>query len=178
MKKTLRDIGEELMAQLEEMENYCIENETDEVPEEILIRFSLSKENEIEKMNGYRAVLRKLSVFIKNNDEEAKFYMKRKKAYQKQYDWLSQTLGDYLILHGRAKGKSMVFEDPDGLFKLSASRTNRVKIIDDALVPDEFKEEVTSIKVDRKALGDALKQGELIEGAFLDTSNIQIRGIK
>jgi len=169
MKKTLRDIGEELMAQLEEMENYCIENETDEVPEEILIRFSLSKENEI---------LRKLSVFIKNNDEEAKFYMKRKKAYQKQYDWLSQTLGDYLILHGRAKGKSMVFEDPDGLFKLSASRTNRVKIIDDALVPDEFKEEVTSIKVDRKALGDALKQGELIEGAFLDTSNIQIRGIK
>lgn len=178
MKKTLRDISDELMSQLEEMEQYCIDNETDEVPEEMLEKFALSKEGEVEKMNGYRAVLRKLSVFIKNNDEEAKYYTARKKAFQKQYDWLSGLLGQYLILHGKAKGKSMVFEDPDGLFKLSASRTKRVRILDDALVPDEFKEEVISIKVDRKALGDALKQGELIEGAFLDTSNIQIRGIK
>lgn len=51
-----------------------------------------------------------------------------------------------------------------------------VEVIDEAIVPDEYKTVKTTISVDKKAIADNFKQnGELIDGVEIYTNNYNLR---
>ena len=60
--------------------------------------------------------------------------------------------------------------------KISHRKSTAVNIMDETLIPAEFKIEKITVSIDKKAIGDALKFGEIVEGAELETrDNIQIK---
>ena len=60
--------------------------------------------------------------------------------------------------------------------KITWRKSTAVNITDETLIPAEFKVEKVTVSVDKKALGDALKFGEVIDGAELvQNNNIQIK---
>ena len=51
-----------------------------------------------------------------------------------------------------------------------------VDIIDEKLIPDEYKEVVTEVKVNKKKIADNFKStGEIIEGVRINTNNTNLR---
>lgn len=51
-----------------------------------------------------------------------------------------------------------------------------VEIINESVIPDEYKTEVVTIKVDKKKIADNFKAtGELIEGVIIHTDNTNLR---
>lgn len=60
--------------------------------------------------------------------------------------------------------------------KVTFRRSTQVNIIDESKIPAEYLKVVAQAQIDKKALGAALKLGELIEGVELkEKSNIQIK---
>ena len=60
--------------------------------------------------------------------------------------------------------------------KVSFRKSTQVNIIDASAIPAEYIKTETLTKIDKEALGAALKSGELIDGAELkENSNIQVR---
>jgi hypothetical protein len=63
-----------------------------------------------------------------------------------------------------------------GTFKIGTRKSQSLDVLDEALVPDKFKSEVTTIKVDKNAIKDAIKNGEQVEGVKLnDNTNLTIK---
>lgn len=63
-----------------------------------------------------------------------------------------------------------------GIFTISTRKSQSLDVLDESLVPDKFKSEVTTIKVDKNSIKDALKNGEKIEGIILnDNTNLSIK---
>ena len=51
-----------------------------------------------------------------------------------------------------------------------------VEILDEQQIPDEYKEVVTTIKVDKKKIADNFKEtGEIIDGVNIITNNTNLR---
>lgn len=60
--------------------------------------------------------------------------------------------------------------------KLSFRKSTSVVISDERIVPIKYIKTVVTEKVDKKAISDALKKGELIEGCYLlESNNLQIK---
>lgn len=60
--------------------------------------------------------------------------------------------------------------------KLSFRKSTSVVISDERIVPIKYIKTVITEKVDKKAISDALKKGELIEGCYLlESNNLQIK---
>ena len=64
-----------------------------------------------------------------------------------------------------------------GLGRLQIAKSPiSVDIIDETLIPDEYKEVVTEVKVNKKKIADNFKAtGELIEGVRINTDNTNLR---
>lgn len=63
-----------------------------------------------------------------------------------------------------------------GTFTISARKSKSLEVLDEALIPEEYKETVTTIKVDKNAIKDAIKNGAEIEGVELkENKSIQIK---
>ena len=64
-----------------------------------------------------------------------------------------------------------------GAGKLQIARSPiSVDIIDEKLIPDEYKEVVTEVKVNKKKIADNFKKyGEIIEGVRINTDNKNLR---
>nr|DAQ65698.1 MAG TPA: resistance protein [Caudoviricetes sp.] len=64
-----------------------------------------------------------------------------------------------------------------GLGTLSTAKSPiSVEIINESVIPDEYKTEVVTIKVDKKKIADNFKAtGELIDGVIIHTDNTNLR---
>jgi len=85
---------------------------------------------------------------------------KRRDALCDQTQWLK----DYLLAELDHAGIDHI----DGeLLKVRAQRNSAasVTITDEGAVPDAFKRAVTEVKIDRKAIADAIKAGQEVPGA-------------
>ena len=60
--------------------------------------------------------------------------------------------------------------------KLSFRKSTSVVIADETSVPSQYIKTVLTEKIDKKAIGDALKKGEIINGCYLkESNNLQIK---
>jgi hypothetical protein len=86
---------------------------------------------------------------------------KRRKAFENRVKWLKSYLKDSMENTGITK-----IECP--FFKLSILKNPvSVEVFDENLIPEQFKEPVTTWKIDKNAIKEALKNGETVAGAVL-----------
>lgn len=94
--------------------------------------------------------------------KEAEQQMARRR---KAIEGRTQGLKDYLKHNMEASGITKI-ESP--WFVLSIQKNpGAVEIADESLLPDDYKREVVSVKVDKVAIKDALKAGQSVPGAQL-----------
>ena len=60
------------------------------------------------------------------------------------------------------------------LFKVTASKSTAVQILDEALIPDEYKREVVTVRVDKTAIKKVLQSGDSVDGAVIDSSKLNV----
>lgn len=150
-----------------------------EIEQQILdcIDFETGEILDSEKLNALqveRSVkIENIVLWIKNLEYEASA-IKDEESVLKQRrinkENLSERLKDYVgqLLDG------MKFETPK--CRVSFRRSTQVNIIDETAIPAEYTKTEIVTKIDKKAIGDALKGGELIDGAELkENFNIQIK---
>lgn len=113
-----------------------------------------------EKATNVAAFMRNLEATAAAIKEAEATMARRRKAIENR----AAGLRDYLKLNMEASGISRI-ESP--WFELSIRKNPpAVQVPDESLLPDEFKQEVVSVKIDRTALKAALKAGD-VPGAQL-----------
>jgi len=174
MNKSLFEISSEYQRAIEELENYCLENNTDELPEEINERLVINQDELNDKLKNYYFVITELNGDLESIKAHQKVMAAKKKAVENNIARLKSYVGQALELYGEENKTGNKFYKHE-LFKVTASRSNKLKVTDVDALPEEYKELVIteSIKVDNKQLKADLKNGE-IEGAVIDDSTINV----
>jgi hypothetical protein len=86
---------------------------------------------------------------------------KRRKALENRVQWLKNYIKENMEVCGITN-----IECPH--FKLSIQKTPAVvNVMDEDAIPAQFKEEVTSWKIDKTAIKDAIKSGSIVPGTEL-----------
>lgn len=175
MSKSLFEINAEYLNAIIELENYCEENQTDEVPEGIHDRLSINKDELNDKLEAYFHVVVELEGKLETMSNYIKSMNKKKKSIENNIERLKNYVGIAVESFGETSKSGSKFYTHD-LFKVTASRSNRLKVVNEDLLPSEYKEEETIVKVTVKTndLKKALNKGEEIEGAFIDDTIINV----
>ena len=160
--KTLYAIGEEQKELLSE-----IENNEGEITTAIAERMNLLAENIEEKAIAYGFVIKQFEGEESLIDAEIKRLQELKKAKAKTKDYLKERISAALIEFGIEK-----VETP--LLKLSFRKSEAVEIIDESLLGQKYFS--YSPKVDKTEIKNALKSGEIVDGARMVTNlNLQVK---
>ncbi len=142
----------------------CIDFETGEViDEEKLEQLQIERDVKIENIALF---IKNLNADIKALKEEETNLAERRKSKENKVEQLKNYLTSVLDL--------VPFESARA--KISFRKSVAVNILDETRIPSEYTKTETVVKVDKKAIGDALKVGIEIDGAELvQNQNIQIK---
>lgn len=142
----------------------CIDFETGEIVDaEKLNALQIEKDKKIE---GIACWIKNLNAEAQNIKAEEQALAERRKAKENKAEQLKQYLSDIL--------EAMPFESTRA--KITFRKSTAVNITDESKLADGFKKVETVVKIDKKAIGDALKFGEKVDGAELVVNqNIQIK---
>ena len=150
------------------LNNFTVDEETGEIifNEEEIEKLEDDYKNKVDNIVCYIKDLQALSDAIKT---EKTALDERLKANDKKVE----TLKNYVA-------RSLEMRDMDKLEtarnKLSFRKSKSVVIADDAIVPSQYIRTLVTEKIDKKAIGDALKKGEIINGCYLkESNNLQIK---
>lgn len=95
-------------------------------------------------------------------DEQIKKLQDRKKAFENKAD----SLKTYTLIQMQRQNRDKI-ETPLYTIKLNAGKSKSVNIIDENSVDKRFCTKEVTWKIDKKAIGNLLKNGETVEGAEL-----------
>lgn len=114
-----------------------------------------------EKATNVAMVMRNLESAADAIKDAEQRMARRRKAIENRAQWLK----NYIKRNMEVAGITRI-ESP--WFVLSVQKNPAaVDIADEAMLPDTFKHEVTTVKVDKAAIKDALKAGQEVPGAVL-----------
>lgn len=150
------------------LSNFTVDDETGEVifDDEEIKRLEGAFEEKVDNIACYIKSLNFLSDSIK---AEKQALDERLKANDKKVESLKKFLVMSLEMRDMKK-----FESARN--KLSFRKSTSVVINEDAVLPTKYVKTVVTEKVDKKAIGDALKNGEVVEGCYLkESNNLQIK---
>lgn len=108
------------------------------------------------------AIIQDLKYHADNMGEEIKRLSFRKKALENKLDWLKS----YYLDNLQKFGVSKVLTNRGSMSVANSGGKRPLKIVDEDLIPNDFKFLVPHI--DKDALRKALESGQSIQGAFLD----------
>ena len=143
----------------EDADNETLEKALDEITDNIQIK----AENMAKLIKSIEGNINALK------DEEKRLQAKRKALENKVVN-----IKEYLENQLKAMGLKKV---QGNLFTVSIQKNPQsVNILNEDLIPEQFKKVVTTTKIDRKELLAALKEGQEIEGAEIkQTESLRIR---
>lgn len=143
----------------EDADNETLEKALDEITDSIQIK----AENMAKLIKSIEGNINALK------DEEKRLQAKRKALENKVVN-----IKEYLENQLKAMGLKKV---QGNLFTVSIQKNPQsVNILNEDLIPEQFKKVVTTTKIDRKELLAALKEGQEIEGAEIkQTESLRIR---
>lgn len=176
-RKNLFDIGAELERTLEELEAYCIENQTDELPDELLDRLTINQDELDAKLDAYYHVI----IQIKSEQEALKEYKKnivdkvtaKQKALQNNIDRLQGLIKDSVIKFGEQRDNgNMFYKLPTCSVNLTKSK--KVIIYDEDMIPPKYIKTKTTYSISKTDISKALKAGEAVDGAIIDDSEFNL----
>ena len=121
-----------------------------------------------EKIEGYCQVIKELQGDFEKYKTEADRLMARMKTAKNGIDRMKETLLSFLKASKQNKVKV-------GTFCVSVGTSEQTNIIDETLIPTEFKTPQPD-KIDKSAIKKAIKNGEVIPGAeILINEGVRIR---
>lgn len=121
-----------------------------------------------EKLESYVYVQKQLESEIAAFDAEIERMTERKNSLKKQVERLKAAQVAFMEATGQKKASA-------GTFTLSLRSTMSCEILDESLIPDEFRVEIpASTRPDKKSMLAAMKNGEQISGAQIKTSTTVI----
>ncbi|MGM9535035.1 MAG: siphovirus Gp157 family protein [Intestinibacter sp.] len=116
------------------------------------------------KSNGFVYMFRNIDSQIDAIDGEIKRLQELKKQKQNKYEYLKKSLKDNMEALGVKK-----LETDLGNFTVRNNPGSLV-IDNETIIPDEYKEVVQTVKIDKKAIKECIKQGNAIEGCHVEIS--------
>jgi Mg2+ and Co2+ transporter CorA len=171
--KSLFSINEDILTTFDLIEQFCQENNTDEVPEHLAEQLSISEDQMSEKIENYFFVIKELKGQVETIKEHVKQMTQKKKAIENRIDSLKTYVGHSVQMFGETNKSGNKFFKSD-LFKVTASRSSRLVITDSESVPEEFKRQVYSEKIDNAGIKKAIQNGQNVDGAMIDDSKINV----
>lgn len=171
--KSLFEINGDIVEVLNQIDFYCQENETDEIPDFLLNELSIGESELSEKLESYFYVIEEMNGQLETVKNHMKKMTARKKAIENRIERLKSNVGQAVQMFGKENKSGNKFVAHD-LFKVTASRSSRLKITDPELVPEEFKAEVVTVKIDNKRVKSAILDGEVVAGAEIDDTKINV----
>lgn len=171
--KTIFEISEHYLQTIQELENWMIENDTDEVPQHLDDALAINRDQLETKLTNYYFYIKDIEGRIQTIKDHVNQMNNKKKALEKQVQRLKSYVHTGLSLYGDTN-KSGNHTFKTDLFKVTASNTKRLKIVDETKIPEAYKREVYSIKIDNTQLKKDIQNGAEIEGAIIDESNISV----
>lgn len=168
---TLFEINEQLRNALENLEvdeNGCISDEAME---------TIAKLNEAKdiKYEGIALKIKEWKVEAQALDEEAKRLKKRAEVVSNKAERLKEYLSMNLRSEDAGKDpKEIKFNTTKVAISFRTSETTMIE--DETKIPDAFMKEIIKTEPDKTAIKEAIKNGQAVEGAYLQTKyNIQIK---
>ena len=149
--------------------NRMLEENGGELTPELEQALIITEENLNQKAEGYCKAIAIYNGQAATLDEEIKRLTAKKKvaenAVARMKDALKATMNVLQLDKINA-----------GTFTISTRKSKSLEVLDEALIPEKYKETVTTIKVDKNAIKDAIKNGAEIEGVELkENKSIQIK---
>ena len=121
-----------------------------------------------EKVEGYCQVIKELQADLDKFKTESDRLAARMKTTKNGIDRLKNSLLAFLSASGQSKVKA-------GTFSVSVGASKQTNIIDENLIPAEFKIPQPD-KIDKKAIKDAIEGGNIVEGAeIVINESVRIR---
>lgn len=174
MQKTIFEISNDYLQTMMELDNFCMDNETDEVPTHIDEKLTINKEEMSEKMENYFFYIEQLNGEVATLKNHIKKMADKRKAIENKINRLKDYVGNGLEMYGDQNKSGNHFFKHD-LFKVTVSRSNRLKIFDEGLLPDEYKSEVMTVKIDNTQLKSDILDGTYDgAGAKIDDSILNV----
>lgn len=110
-----------------------------------------------EKIEGYCQVIKNLQADLDMFKAEADRIAERMKPIKNNIDRMKESLLTFLKVSGQEKVKA-------GTFSVAVSRTEQTKVIDETLIPAQYKTPQPD-KISLTAIKSAIKNGEVVNGA-------------
>ena len=147
--------------------NELLEESGGELTPEIEEALVLNEHNFVTKSEGYIQTIAKYQALVDAADNIIKEAQRKKRVFDNISKRLKERLQDAMIIMGRDRVEV-------GIHTLSLRNSVAVNITEESKIPNEFIKVETS--VDKMKVKEALKRGELIPGAELQTNqSLQIR---
>lgn len=122
------------------------------------------------KSNNIIAYYQDQNTLLNAIDEEIKRLQEYKKITKNKIDRYKEYVKTNMDLLGIEKIQTAL-----GVISIAKSPIS-VEILDEQQIPDEYKEVVTTVKVDKKKIADNFKEtGEIIDGVNIITNNTNLR---
>ena len=171
--KSLFEINTDIIALFEQIDAHCQENDTDEIPEHLSDQLQINKSEMSEKIEKYWFVLKELKGQVDTIKEHVKQMNAKRKAIENKIESLKSYVGHSVQMFGTENKTGNKFFNGD-LFKVTASKSTAVQIVDASLIPDEYKREVVTVSVDKTAIKKSIQNGQTVDGAIIDDSKINV----
>ena len=147
----------------------AVDEETGEVPDDILLELSEMQETRTEKLDNIGAYIKNLEAEAAAIKAEMDNLKKRMEVKTRKADRLREYVKEELLGHDQMK-----METARNVFSFRKSVV--VNIPDESIVPKKYFVKVTTEKLDKATIKDLLKQGKKIKGAeLLEKQNLQIK---
>lgn len=147
-------------------EAYAAEHEG-EIPEDMATRFDALELAREDKIGNIGCMIKNFNAETDALSVEAKKLLDRAGITSRRATWLKNYLAAYL-------GEGEKYKDARVV--LSWRRSASVDVLDADKLPEQFVSEVVTQKIDKRAIGDALKAGSTVSGAVLiEKQNLQVK---
>jgi hypothetical protein len=151
-----------------ELANQLIES-GGEVSPELELQLTINQEQLEQKARGYGFVVKQMESDVSIIDAEIERLKGLKKSREKTIERLETTVSNAMQLYQIQK-----LETPT--LKISFRKSESVEIDNEADIPAQFLKEKITYTIDKTAIKEAIKKGEVVIGARLQVNqNIQIK---
>jgi len=158
----------QISADMQMIVNHLMENGGELTPE-IEDALTISQKELQTKSIKYAHVIRAMEYETKTIDAEIKRLQNLKRVRTNTIDRLKTSLSTAMQVIGLEQ-----IEDPTT--KINFRKSQTLEIIDETKVPNEFKTQLITTKVDKNAIKAKIKQGDTIDGVeLIENQNIQIK---
>lgn len=143
----------------EELDLLCeIEELEGELTPELEERLKINSENMSSKMEDYCKAIRWYDTQILAAKEETERLRKLIKRAERSQEWMKGAMLDVMLDKPKVSA---------GTFTVGTRKSTAVNIIDESAIPARYANEVVTVKIDKTAIKDAIKNGEEVPGAQL-----------